>query len=143
MLTLHVWLSCVSQVFESLLTSPRDLTLMAQDNKKGDGEQDFPEGLDLGSTYVLVGASRDESRMERVELVSGTTKEGEWKEAAAASLAPMFKKWREIYARELTKRFMLDVTPDEHTLLALKLNVSINTNLDGPQLMGKSAKAVL
>ena len=53
----------------------------------------------------------------------------------------MFKKWREIYAKELTKRFLLDVTPDEHTLLAMKLNVSINTNLDGPQLMGKTAKA--
>ena len=129
------------QVFESLLTSPRDITLISQVNQVGKDDQPFPEGLDLGTAFKLITVSRDEARAERVELVSGTSKEGEWKEASAASLAPMFRKWREIYAEQLTKRFMLDTTPDEFTLLAMKMNPSINTELDGPELTGKQAKA--
>ena len=49
----------------------------------------------------------------------------------------------QVLAAQTTVRFKLDSTPDEHTLLALKMNAGINTEVDGPQLQGKSAKAEL
>jgi hypothetical protein len=75
-----------------------------------------------------------------VVQVSGTSKDGDWDEVAAASLPEMFKTQRKVFAKQLTTRFALDSTPDKHTLLALKMHPAINTDKDGPQLAGKQAK---
>ena len=48
---------------------------------------------------------------------------------------------RKEFAEQLTTRFKLDICPDKHTLLALKMNPSINTQIDGPNLSGKAAMA--
>lgn len=64
-----------------------------------------------------------------------------WTEVAAAGLPQPFQVFRQVFAEMLTSKFQIDVTPDEFTLLALKMSPSINTTLDGPQLRNKSAKA--
>jgi hypothetical protein len=60
-------------------------------------------------------------------VVSGTTKEGDWKETHTSALPDMFKVQRRIFAEQLELRFKVDGTPDKHTLLALKLDPSVNT----------------
>ena len=101
------------------------------------------EGMDLGVAYLLVNGMRDEAVAQKVELVSGRKESESWREGSGDSLPPMFKTYREVLAKQLTKRFELDTTPNKHVLLALKINPSVNTNPDSPQLKGKAAKAEL
>jgi hypothetical protein len=127
-----------NDIFESLLDQPREITLLVQANTPG-----FGEGLDLGMTYLAIGAMRDEAVAERVELVSGRKETETWKESSAAGLPPMFKTYRKELATQLNTRFRLDTTPNKHVLLALKMNPAVNTTVDSPQLSGKAAKAEL
>ena len=99
--------------------------------------------MDLGVAYLLVGKMRDEAVAGRVELVSGRKESEVWKEVSGESLPSMFQTYRKLLATELTTRFQLDTTPNTHVLLALKMNPSVNTNADSPQLKGKAAKAEL
>ena len=123
-------------VFESILDGPREATLFFQTNAEG-----FGEGCDLGLAYCTLAQLRDEAVAQRVELVSGRKESEMWTEVAAAGLPQPFQVFRQVFAEMLTSKFQIDVTPDEFTLLALKMNPSINTTLDGPQLRNKSAKA--
>ena len=99
--------------------------------------------MDLGVAYLLVNGMRDEAVAQKVELVSGRKESQSWKEVSGDSLPPIFRTFREVLAKQLTKRFELDTTPNKHVLLALKINPSVNTNPDSPQLKGKAAKAEL
>lgn len=123
---------------ESLLDRAREITLLSQID---DGS--LGEGIDLGLAYVLLQMMREEARADRVEVVSGRNHTEVWKEVNAAGLPSMFKTFRTVFASQLCDRFHLDSTPDKHTLLALKMHPAINTALDSPQLLGKSAKAEL
>ena len=60
-------------------------------------------------------------------VVSGSTKEGEWKENHASTLPEMFKKHCRIFAEQLESRCKVNCTPHKNTLLALKLDPSVNT----------------
>lgn len=126
------------EILESLLDRAREITLLSQSDQPG-----FGEGIDLGLAYALLGLMRDEAKTERLEIVSGRGDAEQWKEVNASGLPRMFKNFRSIFAAQLAERFKLDSTPDKHTLLALKMHPAINTDLDGPQLRGKSAKAEL
>ena len=125
----------LTDVFESLLDRPRELTLVCQAEYEG-----FGEGIDLGLNYLLLTAARDEAVADRVEIVSGRGESEVWKETNAAALAPMFKTFRKELAAQMTKRFRLDTTPSKHVLLALKMNPSVATWVDSHQFAGKSAK---
>ena len=115
------------------------MTLLVQDTQRAG----FAEGMDLGVAYLLVNGMRDEAVAQKVELVSGRKESQSWKEVSGDSLPPIFRTFREVLAKQLTKRFELDTTPNKHVLLALKINPSVNTNPDSPQLKGKAAKAEL
>ena len=68
----------------------------------------------------------------KLMVVPGTTKEGDWKETHTSAVPGMFKVQRRIFAEQLELRFKVDGTPDKHTLLALKLDPSVNmTQEDG------------
>lgn len=127
------------EILESLLDRAREITLLSQCT----GEGSSGEGLDLGLAFVLLGMMRDEARQERVEIISGRGDAETWKEVNGSGLPKMFKTFRTVFSVELNKRFNLDSTPDKHTLLALKMHPAINTDPEGPQLKGKSAKAEL
>ena len=124
-----------TDVLESLLDRPREVTMVSQSETKG-----FGEGIDLGLNYLLITVARDEALADRVELVSGRGDSEAWKETNAAALPQMFKTFRKELASELTKRFQLDTTPSKHVLLALKMNPSIDTSADSSQMLGKAAK---
>ena len=64
---------------------------------------------------------KDEATGMKLMVVSGATKEEDWKETHANALPNMFKVQRRIFAEQLELRFKVDGTPDKHTLLALKL----------------------
>ena len=127
-----------SDLFESVLDRPRELTLLVQDAQEGWGE-----GLDIGVSHLNMQAMRDEARAERLEVVSGRGATETWKEVSAASLPAMFKLFRIELAAQLTKRFRLDTMPSKHVLLALKMNPAVNTQVDGPTLAGRFAVAEL
>ena len=80
-----------NNLLQSVLDSPREATLIAQDSKEGYGE-----GLDLGLGHMTVEALRDAAKADRIELVSGTDKEGTWKETSAGALPEPFKKFRKV-----------------------------------------------
>ena len=124
-----------TEILESLLDRPREVTTVCQDSPKG-----FGEGIDLGLNHLIITDMRDEALADRVEIVSGRVDTEVWKEVNASSLAPMFKTFRKEFAAQLTKRFNLDSTPTKHVLLALKMNPSLATGPDSPQMVGKTAK---
>ena len=128
-----------NDIYESLLDRAREVTLLVQDKQR----EGYGEGMDLGVSYLLIEAVRDEAAADRVMLVSGRKEKETWKEVSAGSLPAMFGTFREILVKELTERFELNTTPNKHVLLALKMNPSVNTKPDSPQLNGKVAKGEL
>jgi hypothetical protein len=85
------------------------------------------EGMGLSMGYQMAKVLKDDATGMKLMVVSGTTKEGDWKETHAAALPNMFKVQRRIFAEQLELRFKVEGTPDKHTLLALKLDPSVNT----------------
>mmetsp|Transcript_18848 Transcript_18848/g.40610 ORF Transcript_18848/g.40610 Transcript_18848/m.40610 type:complete len:101 (+) Transcript_18848:874-1176(+) len=77
-------------------------------------------GLSMG--FQMASVLKAGARNQRVSIVSGFSKAGDWKEVHASSLPQMFKNQRRIFAAQLEQRFKVDGTPDAYTLLALKLD---------------------
>lgn len=77
------------------------------------------EGMGLSVGYQMAKVLKDEVTSMRLMVVSGTTKDGDWKEAHASTLPSMFKMQRSIFAQDLESRFQVDGTPDKNTMLAL------------------------
>ena len=123
-----------NDLFESVLDRAKEVTMLVQDEKDGWGE-----GLDIGVAWLAVKEMRDEACAERLEVVSGAGDDETWKEISGTSLPQMFQKFRKVFAKELTKRFLLDTTPSRHVQLALQMNPTVNVSADGPLLAGKSA----
>ena len=123
-----------NDLFESVLDRAKEVTMLVQDEKEGWGE-----GLDIGVAWLAVKEMRDEACAERLEVVSGAGDDETWKEISGTSLPQMFQKYRKVFAKELTKRFLLDTTPSRHVQLALQMNPTVNVSADGPLLAGKSA----
>ena len=122
-----------TDVLESLLDRPREMTTVCQDTTEGYGE-----GIDLGMNYLMITGARDEATADRVELVSGRGTDASpevWKETNASSLPTMFRTFRKELAAQLTTRFSLDTTPSKHVLLALKMNPAIDTTCESKQMV--------
>ena len=101
--------------------------------------EEHGEGLDHGLAYMVVKAMVEEAKAQRVEIISGRDQDEAWKEISAQALPEMFQKFRQILAKQMTERCKLDTTPPNHVLLALQMHPTINTDVDGDLLMGKSA----
>ena len=119
-----------NNILESVLEGPYELTMLSQIDTAG---------LDLGTSYVLLTCLRDESRAPTLEIVSGAKDTETWREVPVQSLPAMFQTFRKVLAEQLSARFLLDTTPDKHTLLALKMHPAINTKADSSLFEGRSA----
>ena len=86
---------------------------------------------------------KDEATGMKLMVVPGTTKEGDWKETHTSALPVMFKVQRRIFAEQLELRFKVDGTPDKHTLLALKLDPSVNTTQEDGIFSKRTAAQLL
>ena len=128
-----------TDVLESLLDRPREMTTVCQDTTEGYGE-----GIDLGMNYLMITGARDEATADCVELVSGRGTDASpevWKETNASSLPTMFRTFRKELAAQLSKRFSLDTTPSKHVLLALKMNPAIDTTCESKQMVWESRRS--
>ena len=82
---------------------------------------------------------REMQLSSRVSIPSGHGASEVWTDTSAAKLNPMFKTFREVLAQQLNSRFQIDGAPDEHTLLALKMNPGIDTSPEGALFKAKPA----
>ena len=106
-----------NSLLESMLTHPNEVSCLVQKH----------EGMGLSLGYQMAMVLHSGSTNQRVQVVSGTSKEGAWKDMNASSLPHMFKKQREIFAKQIEDRFKVKGTPDKHTLLALMMDPSLDT----------------
>lgn len=88
------------------------------------------DGMGLSMGFQMAKVLKDEVTSMKLMVVSGTSKDGDWKEIHAGTLPPMFKKQRSVLAEQLEMRFKIDGTPDNNTLLALKMDPSVNTSAE-------------
>ncbi len=109
-----------NNLLESVLTHPNEVSVLVQKH----------EGMGLSLGFQMAGVLKEASKSQRIHIVSGTTKDGDWKEVHVSSLPTMFKEQRRIFAAEIEKRFKVDGTPDKHTLLALCMDPSVDTSDD-------------
>jgi hypothetical protein len=101
------------------------------------------EGMGLSLGYQMAKVLKDEATGMKLMVVSGATKEGDWKETHASALPNMFRVQRRIFAEQLELRFKVDGTPDKHTLLALKLDPSVNTTQEDGIFSKRTAAQLL
>ena len=101
------------------------------------------DGMGLSMGYQMAKVLKDEATAMKLMVVSGTTKEGDWKETHVNVLPNMFKVQRRIFAEQLELRFKVDGTPDKHTLLALKLDPSVNTTQEDGIFSKRAAAQLL
>ena len=101
------------------------------------------EGMGLSMGYQMAKVLKDEATGMKLMVVSGTTKEGDWKETHTSAVPGMFKVQRRIFAEQLELRFKVDGTPDKHTLLALKLDPSVNTTQEDGIFSKRTAAQLL
>ena len=57
----------------------------------------------------------------------------------AASLEPAWRRYRELFVEEMTKRFKLGGHPGTHVILCWKMNPSVDTTRSSALFTGKSA----
>jgi len=107
--------------FESVLASPAETSAILQ----------VHDGTRLEEAYDCLQVIVEQAEAPRVQVVSGRGAAESWAEVPATRLDPMFKDFRSIFASECNTRFKLKGTPDEHVLLALKMNPFIDTSKDG------------
>ena len=69
------------------------------------------DGMGLSMGYQMAKVLKDEATAMKLMVVSGTTKEGDWKETHVNVLPNMFKVQRRIFAEQLELRFKVDGTP--------------------------------
>ena len=91
----------------------------------------------------MMGVISEVMASQKLQVVSGTSKEGEWKECHAAHLPEMFRKFREIMVQELEARFHIKTTPDAPTLLALQMDPYVDTSGDDGFFSSRKAAQTL
>ena len=116
-------------VLESLLTHPQEVSAISQKH----------EGMGLSMGYQMAQILHEGATSPRVSLVSGTSKEGGWTDVHASTLPDMFKTQRDIFAKELDARFKVKGTPSKLTLLALRMDPSVNTTWEQGIFASRSA----
>jgi hypothetical protein len=122
-----------NSLLESVLSSPNEVSGLVQKE----------QGMGLIMGYQMAKVLKAEATSMRLMVVSGTTKDGDWKEAHTSTLPTKFKLQRSIVAQELESRFQVDGTPDKHTLLALKLDPSVNTTVEDGIFSSRTASQQL
>ncbi|KAK3286998.1 hypothetical protein CYMTET_5470 [Cymbomonas tetramitiformis] len=98
------------------------------------------QAVGLDKEYVLACATHRTLTADKVEIVSGNEVNESWDEVHADSLPADVKQFRRITAEQIEKRLL---TLDDDTLVALKMNPSIDTSEAGPLFIGKSASLEL
>ena len=98
-----------NSLLESVVSSPNEVSGLVQKQ----------QGMGLSLGYQMAKVLKAEATSMRLMVVSGTTKDGDWKEAHTSTLPTMFMLQRSIIAQKLESRFQVDGTPYKHTLLAL------------------------
>ena len=101
------------------------------------------EGMGLSMGYQMAKVLKDETTCMNVIVVSIAMKEGEWKETHASALLNMFKVQRRIFAEQLELCFKVNGMPNKHTLLALKLDPSVNTTQEDGIFSKRTAAQLL
>jgi hypothetical protein len=96
-------------------------------------------GMGLNVGYQMAKVLKEKATSMRLMVVSGTTPDGDWKEAHTRTLPSMFKMQRSIFAQKLESRFQVDGSPDKNTLLALKLDPSVNTIVEDGNFSSRTA----
>ncbi|KAK3282838.1 hypothetical protein CYMTET_9444 [Cymbomonas tetramitiformis] len=99
------------------------------------------QAVGLDKEYVLACATHRTLTADKVEIVSGNEVNESWHKVHADSLPADIKQFRRITAEQIEKRLLL--TLDDDTLLALKMNPSIDTSETGPLFIGKSTSLEL
>ena len=107
-------------LLESVLTHPHEVCLLLQKD----------QGVGLSFSWQMMRVLHAGATSTKVQVVSGHTKEGVWKELHAANLPDMFQRFRSILATQLEQRCHVSTTPDEYTLLALAFDPSVDTSAD-------------
>jgi hypothetical protein len=118
-----------NSLLESVLSSSNEVSGLVQ---KQPGM-----GLSMGCQMAMV--LKEEATSMRLRVVSGTTPDGDWKEAHTSTFPSIFKMQRSFFAQELESRFQVDSSPDKNTLLALKLDPSVNTTVEDGNLPSRTA----
>ena len=118
---------------ESVLTHPHEVCLILQKD----------QGISLSLAWQLLRVVHEAAVAPKLQVVSGHTKEGEWREMHEANLPEMFRNFRSIFARQLEQRFKVKSTPDKYTLLSLAFDPSIDTSADDGIFSESSAAQAL
>ena len=109
------------QLLESVLNYPNEVSCLTQKH----------EGMGLSMGYQMATILHESTTAVRVSIVSGSSKEGDWKEVHGNTLPTMFQKQREIFGTQMDERFKVTGTPDKPTLLALAMDPSVDTTHEG------------
>ena len=107
-----------NSMLESVLTFPHEVCLLLQKD----------QGVSLSMAWQMMRVLRDSASSPKLLLVSGLSKEGDWKEVHSAHLPEMFQKFRTILVEQLDERFHCSTTPDKPTLLSLAFDPSVDTS---------------
>ena len=103
---------------ESVLQLPHEVCLILQKT----------EGVGLSLAWQLMVAMHESTKNQRLQVVSGSSKEGTWTDMHEANLPEMFRNFRRILAEQLEQRFNVTTTPDKFTLLSLAFDPSVDTS---------------
>jgi len=92
-----------NSLLESVLSSHNEVSGLVQKQ----------QGMVVSLGYQMAKVLKAEATSMRLMVVSGTTKDGDWKEAHTSTLPTMFMLQRSIIAQKLESRFQVDGTPDK------------------------------
>ncbi|KAK3246727.1 hypothetical protein CYMTET_43754 [Cymbomonas tetramitiformis] len=116
-----------NNVLESLLEHPYKKSLELQAH----------EGVGLDKEHLLMLTLYGILVAKHVEIVKGANEDETYETVASASLAREMRDFRSLTAQEVKERFL---TPDSHTLLALRMNPTIDTSASGELMRNKKGR---
>ena len=105
-------------LLESVLTHPHEVCLLLQKD----------QGVSLSMSWQLMRVLRTSAAATKLQVVGGTTKDGEWREMHGAHVPQMFQTFRTVLVEQLDERFHCSTTPDKPTLLSLAFDPSVDTS---------------
>ena len=85
------------------------------------------QGVDPGTAHILAAGCKSLNSAGTLMVVSGAEGKEVWKEMNVLSLELAWRRYREIFAEEMTKRFKLNGHPGLHVILCWKMNPSVDT----------------
>lgn len=110
-----------NSLLESVLHSPHEVCLLLQKHS----------GMGLSLAFQLIVVLQQNTEADKLWIVAGQTKEGDWTEVQGCNLPTMFKKFRSILSDQLKERFKVSTTPSKYVLLALAMDPSVDTSPTG------------